>query len=189
MGWEYGSDRQKIGYNFGEISSNSTNDPKVIAGVYGWTCGSKNRTRYPKTKAQEYYIVDSWGGNSKEFVPWDEVAAAPAKPLRRYGFFGSEIRVEANDGIYKVYKVQRDGAQACGDGKPRKFEQFWSVRTESLAPGTDRDIDFADHDNTWDNYGFSSNKVQNGYQILKGEAFGHQNFRHVGVVDGSVWSR
>jgi hypothetical protein len=182
-GWNRGSDTRKIGYNIGQFDSNATQ--KAIAGVYGWTCGSTNRSRYPNTKAQEYYIVDTWSGGGT-FVPWDENANAPATPIQKNG---SDVEVSANGGTYKVYKVGRNGAQYCGNGSPRKFDQFWSVRTSKLAINNNRGIDFANHDNTWDNHGFSSSKVKNGYQIVMGESFGHANFRHKGAIDASVWSR
>ncbi len=183
VGWSSGSDRRKIGYNIGQLDSNG-NDSKLIAGIYGWTCGSGNRSRYPNTQAQEYYIVDSWVGGS--FVPWDEVAGAPAKPIQKNGI---DVEVSSNGGKYKVYKLKRNGPQYCGNGSSREFYQYWSVRTSKLATGSNREIDFANHDNTWDNYGFRSNKVRNGYQILVGEAFGHANYRHKGSIDASVWER
>lgn len=183
MGWTWGWDRRKIGYNFGEFTSNA--GTKAIAGVYGWTCGSRDRNRYPNTAAQEYYIVDTWSG-SGNFVPWDENRNAPANPIRKNG---RDVIIDANGGKYKVYKVRRNGAQYCGNGSARGFDQFWSVRTSSLSTGVDRGIDFANHDNVWDDYGFSSNRVRNGYQIVMGEAFGHANFRHKGAVDGTAWAR
>lgn len=185
VGWSSGSDRRKIGYNIGQFDSNSSSNPRAIAGIYGWTCVSSDRTRYPRTSAQEYYIVDTWIG-SNAFVPWDENAGAPAKPLRKNG---RDVEVSANGGKYKVYKVGRNGPQYCGDGSSRSFDQFWSVRTSKLAIKKNRNIDFANHDNTWDNHGFRSSKVKNGYQILMGEAFGHNDFRHKGAIDASVWSR
>jgi len=185
VGWSRGSDTRKIGSNIGQFTSNSSSNPRAIAGVYGWTCVSANRTQDPNTSAQEYYIVDSWVG-SNQFIPWDENANAPATPLRSNG---QDVTVSANGGTYKVYKVGRDGPQYCGNGSSRKFDQFWSVRTSSLSTGSNRSIDFASHDNIWDNHGFRSSKVKNGYQILMGEAFGHNDFRHKGAIDGSVWKR
>lgn len=188
VGWSRGSDKRKIGYNIGLLKSNSSDNPRTIAGLYGWTCGSSNKSKYPKTAAQEYYVVDTWVGNDT-FVPWDENRGrdgAPAKPLRKNG---RDVIVSANGGRYKVYKVRRNGAQFCGDGTPRSFDQFWSVRTSKLSLGKNRAIDFGRHDSVWDNHGFKSARVRNGYQILFGEAFGHRNFRHKGVVDGTVWSR
>lgn len=185
MGWRNGSDTRTIRYRLNTLTSNSTSTPRVIAGVYGWTCGASDREQFPRTAAQEYYIVNSWGG-SGAFVPFDENIGdngAPARPLRRNG---RDVTVSANGGTYKIYKIRRNGPQYCGDGQSRSFDQFWSVRTSRIQPPKNSTVSFSNHDNKWDDFGFSSDKVRNGYQIVFGEAFGDENFRHSGKVDMRV---
>lgn len=182
MGWRNGSDTRTIKYRLNTLTSNSSSTPRVIAGVYGWTCGSNDRTRNPSTTAQEYYIVNSWGG-SGQFVPFDEQAGGPAVALKQNN---RDVIISANGGRYKIYKVRRDGPQYCGDGTPRAFDQFWSVRQGPIAAPKDSTVTFSTHDNKWDDFGFSSSSVRNGYQIVFAEAFGDQGFRHIGTVDMRV---
>ncbi|MDC2887860.1 glycoside hydrolase family 11 protein [Psychrosphaera algicola] len=135
MGWSKGSRNRKIGYNVGELTTNSSIQKALVA-LYGWSCDTTNG----KETSQEYYIVDTWDGG--KFVPWDENTNSPAE---KYG------SVKANGAWYDVYKVGREGAQACFGGDEIKFEQFWSVRRSPRGTGADRNIDFRPHANRWDN--------------------------------------
>jgi len=182
VGFANGSPTRVINYELKEIKSNSSLN-KNIAGVYGWTCGSRDRAKFPKTKAQEYYVVNSWTGRG-QYVPFDENAGREATPIK-------EIR--ANGATYDIYVVGRDGPQFCGDGTSREFEQFWSVRRGRLPAGTgknnQRTVDFANHVNAWRSEGFSRDKVRNGYQVVFGEAFGagpNNGKRHVGTVNARI---
>lgn len=172
LGWDKGARYRKIGYNVGELTSNSSIQKALIA-LYGWSCSGSS--------SQEYYVVDTWKGPGK-FVPWDENAGAPAK---------SKGTVNANNATYDVYVVDRDGAQYCGSGNSRKFEQFWSVRRSPTTTGNNQNIDFGPHVNRWDNsdLGFKANGIGSGYQILAIEIFGDANTYHKGAVDVSLWLR
>lgn len=183
VGFDTGSSTRVITYLLKELKSNSSLN-KTIAGVYGWTCGSSDKARFPKTKAQEYYVVNSWTGRGP-FRPFDENAGREATPIKK---------IEANGATYDIYVVDRNGPQFCGDGTPREFEQFWSVRRGRLPVGSDLDtdvrtVDFAKHVAAWRSEGFSRDKVKNGYQIVFGEAFGagpNNGRRHRGTVNARI---
>jgi len=183
VGFENGSSTRVINYVLKEIKSNSSLN-KAIAGVYGWTCGSREKARFPKTKAQEYYVVNSWTGRGR-YVPFDENAGREATPIKQ---------VRANGATYDIYVVGRNGPQFCGDGTPREFEQFWSVRRGRLAVGSDLDtdvrtVDFAKHVAAWRSEGFSRDKVRNGYQVVFGESFGagpNNGRRHRGTINARI---
>ncbi|MDO6686172.1 MULTISPECIES: glycoside hydrolase family 11 protein [unclassified Agarivorans] len=172
LGWENGARYRKIGYNVGELTSNS-NIQKALVALYGWSCSGSN--------SQEYYVVDSWKGPGK-FVPWDENEGAPAE---------SKGTVNANGATYDVYLVDRNGAQYCGNGDNRQFKQYWSVRRSPTSTGSNQELDFGPHANRWDNsdLGFKTNGIANGYQILAIEVFGDANLNHKGAVDLSLWLR
>lgn len=172
LGWGSGSRDRKIGYNVGELTSNSTIQKALVA-LYGWSC--KGNT------SQEYYVVDTWKGPDR-FVPWDENVSAPAT---------SKGTVKANGATYDVYLVDREGAQYCGDGNSRKFKQFWSVRRSPTPIGSNQEMDFRPHVNRWDNSDlkFDRGGLGNGYQIFAVEVFGDANVNHKGAVDASVWLR
>ena len=172
LGWSSGSRDRKMGYNVGELTSNSSIQKALIA-LYGWSCRGNT--------SQEYYVVDTWKGPGK-FVPWDENAGAPAS---------SKGTVRANGATYDVYVVDRNGAQYCGDGSSRAFEQFWSVRRSPTKVGDNHNMDFRPHVNRWDNsdLGFDRRGLGNGYQIFAVEVFGDANTNHKGAVDASVWLR
>jgi len=172
LGWNRGSKDRKIGYNVGELTSNSSIQKALIA-LYGWSCKDN--------VSQEYYVVDTWKGSSK-YVPWDETINAPAT---------SKGTVRANNATYDVYVVDRDGAQFCGTGNDRQFKQYWSVRRSPTTIGSNGSIDFRPHVNRWDNadLGFLPSGLGNGYQILATEIFGDANIEHEGAVDISLWLR
>lgn len=172
LGWSKGARYRKIGYNVGELTSNSSLQKAVVA-LYGWSCRGNT--------SQEYYVVDTWKGPGK-FVPWDETANASAK---------SKGTVRANGATYDVYVVDRNGAQYCGNGDSRAFEQFWSVRRSPTRIGDNHNINFGPHVSRWDNsdLGFDRRGLGNGYQILAIEIFGDANVFHKGAVDASVWLR
>lgn len=176
MGWSSGSRDRKIGYNIGELTTNSSIQKALVA-LYGWSCHQTNGQKI----SQEYYVVDTWKGPGK-FVPWDENANAPAKSLGT---------VSANGATYDVYKVGRNGAQYCFSGESRQFEQFWSVRRSPRGIKNNRNLDFRPHANRWDNsdLGFKVAGLSSGYQILAVEVFGDANLRHKGAVDASLWAR
>lgn len=177
MGWEFGSSDRVIRYTITNFQSNANTNVvgvKAVAGIYGWTCVSRDRVANPNTSAQEYYIIDDWVGDN-EFVPFDDQTEAPA--------IAKSQEVSANGGTYKVYVIERNEApQYCGDGSPRKFTQFWSVRTQKTSRNTENTIEFARHSNVWDDFGFRATKVSNGYQVVAVEAFGAgpTEDRHVG---------
>lgn len=179
MGWSSGSRNRKIGYNVGELTTNSSIQKALVA-IYGWSCTKSNG----KETSQEYYVVDTWKGG--QFVPWDENAnngkGAPAK---------SRGTVRANGATYDVYKVRRNGAQYCFNGNSRSFDQYWSVRRDPRAIEGNRNLDFRPHANRWDNsdLGFKVGGLGSGYQILAIEIFGDANLRHKGAVDISLWPR
>lgn len=172
LGWPTGSQNRKIGYNVGELSSNS-NLQKALVALYGWSCRGNT--------SQEYYVVDTWQGPG-QFVPWDENAGAPAI---------SKGTVNANGATYDVYVVGRNGAQYCGNGQSREFDQFWSVRRSPTPVGQNQQLDFRPHINRWDNsdLGFDPQGLANGYQIFAVEIFGDATVNHQGIVDASVWLR
>lgn len=172
LGWNSGARYRKIGYNIGELSSNSSNQKALVA-FYGWACSGNT--------SQEYYVVDSWKGPD-QFVPWDETAGAPAK---------SKGTVNANNATYDVYVVNRNGAQYCGNGEDKSFKQYWSVRRSPTATGKNQAIDFGPHVNRWDDsdIGFKADGITNGYQILATEIFGDANVYHSGATDISLWLR
>lgn len=178
VGFANGSPTRVITYVLNSLKSNSSLN-KTIAGVYGWTCGSRDRKRFPKTTAQEYYVVNSWTGSGR-FVPFDENKQREATPIRS---------IQANGATYDIYKVRRNGAQFCGDGKSRSFDQFWSVRRKKLGVSSKRErkVSFKEHSNAWAISGFSSDKVKNGYQIVFGEAFGAgPEQRHQGSINARI---
>ncbi|MGY5449922.1 glycoside hydrolase family 11 protein [Agarivorans sp. MS3-6] len=172
LGWSKGARYRKIGYNVGELTSNSSIQKALIA-LYGWSCSGST--------SQEYYVVDTWKGPG-QFVPWDETAGAPAS---------SKGTVNANGATYDVYLVDRDGAQFCGSGDSRKFKQYWSVRRSPTKTGDNHNLNFGPHVNRWDNsdLGFKRDGLANGYQILAIEIFGDANTNHKGAVDVSLWLR
>jgi hypothetical protein len=172
LGWSSGTRSRKIGYNVGELSTNSPIQKALVA-LYGWSCRGNT--------SQEYYVVDTWKGPG-QFVPWDENISAPAQ---------SKGTVRANGATYDVYVVDRNGAQYCGNGESKAFEQFWSVRRSPTSVGSNQSMDFRPHVNRWDNsdLGFDRRGLGNGYQIFAVEVFGDANRNHKGAVDASVWLR
>jgi hypothetical protein len=172
LGWERGSRNRKIGYNVGQLESNS-NIQKALVALYGWSCEGST--------SQEYYVVETWAGPGK-FVPWDENVSAPAS---------RKATLTANGEKYDVYVVDRNGAQYCGDGSSKAFKQYWSVRQNKSTVGQNQELDFRPHVNRWDNsdLGFKRNGLGGGYQIFAVEIFGDGNRNHKGAVDASVWLR
>ena len=191
MGWDAGRTWRRIGYNIGSFEGSV--NLRSVATLYGWTCGSRDRQRYPNTAAQEYYVVDTWKGGG-QFVPWDENLGSEARPIRRNG---SIVQYGANGGLYRIYVVDRNGAQYCGNGQSRAFKQYWAVRQHNRwsggkqfkkAPlGTNNRITFSVHADQWARHGFSEDKVGNGYQIFAAEVFGSANATNSGHLDASVW--
>jgi len=172
LGWSAGSLNRKIGYNVGELTTNS-NIQKALVTLYGWSCRGN--------KSQEYYVVESWAG-ATQYVPWDENVGAPAT---------SKGTVYANDETYDVYVVDRYGKQYCGRGDERGFKQYWSVRRSPTTVTEDQELDFRPHVNRWDNsdLGFDRLGLGNGYQVFGIEIFGDENVEHEGVIDASAWIR
>lgn len=179
MGWSSGSKDRKIGYNVGQLTTNSSIQKALVA-LYGWSCSTSGGNQI----SQEYYVVDTWYGG--KFVPWDENAnngnGAPAQSVGT---------VSANGATYDVYKVRRYGAQYCFNGSSRSFDQFWSVRRTPRAINGNRNMDFRPHANRWDNsdLGFKVDGLSSGYQILAVEIFGDANLRHKGAADITLWPR
>lgn len=185
MGWGSGRAGRRFTYNISTFTSNRA--LRAIAGIYGWTCVSGDRQRNPRTSAQEYYVIDTWSG-SGNFVPFDENRRGPALQLRDRNNNPVFVR-DGTNGTYRVYRVRRNGAQFCGDGSPRSFDQFWSVRTTKRATGGNRNINFQPHADRWDDFGFRPNSMSNGYQVLAVEAFGDEAQRHTGVFEATVRER
>lgn len=190
MGWGSGRKWRDIGYNVGKLTGSSQ---RAIGALYGWGCSNSRND----AKAEEYYVVEMWAGGG-QFVPWDENAGAPAKPsVERDGFRRDSqgrrvpkykrISYRTNGGTYYVYKVRRNGAQYCGDGKPRSFDQYWAVRQGEASTGKNNVIDFGAHVNQWNKKGFQEGWVTRGYQVFGPEVFGNANAVNKGEMDATVW--
>ncbi len=172
MGWDNGGSNRIIGYNVGELTSNS-DIQKAIVALYGWSCYKSGNTEY----SQEYYVVETWKGPG-QFVPWDESKGAPASSIKTYYRNGSN---------YKLYRLPRNGAQYCFNGNNRNFDQYWAVRQSPTEIGKNQTINFKKHSQEFNKQGFKLSGLKNGYQILAAEIFGDANRNHKGVIDASMW--
>lgn len=170
LGWEQGSSTRRLSYQVNELTSNSQNQ-RVIVGLYGWSC--------EEDTSQEYYVIDTWFGD-QAFVPWDETIAGPANKV---------TSIQTQHGIYDIYVLNRNGAQYCGNGEPRSFQQYWSVKQIPTDLANKHIINFSEHLDHWQqtDLGFNTDGLESGYQIFVAEIFGDANVNHKGSVDISVW--
>jgi len=110
----------------------------------------------------EYYVVDGWG---TAFTPPGEDAA----------LLGTVV---SDGGTYRIYRTQR--VEKPSIRGTQTFYQYWSVRTEKRAQGSDNTITFANHVAAWRAHGLNLGTMD--YQVLATEGFGSS-----GRSDVTVW--
>ncbi len=145
-GWARG-DGRKVGYNAGFLSFGG---PGYLS-VYGWARRANNDNR----NIVEYYIVDSWGTQSR-----------PA--------FGALQGSKTIDGaLYRFYKTSQNAPNAYS-GSNLPFTQFWSVRDKKVTTGNNSPNHFVtvtEHVKAWRAVGMDM-PADRGYMIVATEGFG-----------------